>query len=88
MLAEKVIQNNKIEEIKEGFYSLAGIASRYLGAEFEVIVKSKGRKKKVLSEQLTLFPEYCFSKGVRDEFSKIGNKPFTLQQIVYGANDV
>ena len=88
MNAEKVLNNNKLEEKTEGFYSLAGMASRYLGAEFEVRIKTKGRRRKVIAEQGTLFSEYSFSKGVRDEFSKIGNKPFTLQQICYGANDV
>ena len=88
MNAEKVLNNNKLEEKQEGFYSLAGMASRYLGAEFEVRIKTKGKRRKVIAEQGTLFPEYSFSKGVRDEFSKIDNKPFTLQQICYGANDV
>lgn len=90
MLAEKLLNNNKFEESKDGFYGLASIAERYLGAQFNPSVKSrltKG-KKKLVHEQGSLFPEYSFSKAVRDEFSKVGNKPFTLQQVVYGANDV
>lgn len=90
MLAEKLLHNNKLEESKDGFYGLASIAQRYLDVEFNPNIKSrltKG-KKKLIYEQGSLFPELSFSKSVRDEFSRIGDKPFTLQQIVYGANDI
>ncbi len=90
MSAEKILNNNKLEEAEEGFYTLASTATRHLGVEFSPLIKGKGKggKKKVIQEQGSLFPEYTFTKSVRDEFSSIGDQPFTLQQIVYGANDV
>lgn len=89
MLVEKILNNNKIEEAP-GFYTLAELAQRYLGAEFNPMIKGpagKG-KRKILQEQGSLFPEYSFSKAVREEFTTIKDKPYTLQQICYGANDV
>jgi len=43
MVVEKLLNNNKKEEEEDGFYALSGLASRYLGAEFNPTVK-KGKK--------------------------------------------
>lgn len=75
MLVERVLDCNKVDN-EEGYFSLASMATRYLNVEF------KG------ANELGLFPEYVFSKSVREEFSTKDDSPFTLQQIVYGANDL
>jgi len=84
MLVEKILNNNKKEEIP-GYYSLAEMAERYLKAEFTPYIKQKGKK---IFEQGSLFPELSFSKSTRVEFTKIKEEPFTKRQIIYGANDV
>lgn len=60
----------------KGYFSLAGMSSRYLGATFTD------------PRQLSLFEEFQLTKGTRDEFANLGDKPFTKAQISYGANDV
>jgi hypothetical protein len=86
MLSEKIITNNQLGTDKKGFYSLANIAERRLGAEFSPVKVSK--QGKIQREQGSLFPEYSFSKATRLEFINIEYKPFTKRQIIYGASDV
>lgn len=60
----------------KGYFSLAGMSSRYLGATFSN------------PKQLSLFEDFQLTKGTRDEFAHLKDKPFTIAQINYGANDV
>lgn len=74
MLNERVLYCNKTNE--DNYFSLAGMANRYLGINF------------LESSEQSLFPELTYSKEVRKDFYNIGEEPFTKLQIIYGANDV
>lgn len=73
MLQEQVLHCGRTT--KKGFYSMAGMAKRYLGYNF------------ANPKQLTLF-EDGVSKDTRLEFRDIGMSPFTIAQIKYGAGDL
>jgi DNA polymerase I-like protein with 3'-5' exonuclease and polymerase domains len=72
MLAEMVLYTGAPPV--RGRYSLAGMSKKYLGISFS-------------SNQLSLFNPIA-SKATRDEFVHIGDDPFNLRQVEYGAGDV
>ena len=72
MIAEMILKCGL--SFKKGRYSLAGMTKKYLGWEFN-------------SPQMTLFNPIA-SKETRTEFVTIGDAPFNLRQVEYGAGDV
>jgi len=60
----------------KGFYSLVGVANRYLNLP------------DTNYNQLSLFDGASITKAIRAQFSDVGDNPFTLDHIHYGAMDV
>lgn len=77
MLVDKIIDGDTSS-------SFASLVNKYLNIDFYLPVKI-GSKKYV---QLSLFPEFDFSKDTRTEFIKLEDDPFTPSQALYGAYDV
>jgi len=74
MLASQVIECGMDQEEKKGWFSLEGVANRYLNQTY-------------YSKQGNLFAP-TITKQIRESFKDIGQKQFSREQLYYGALDV
>ena len=74
MITEMVLNQGK--STSKGFYSLQGMASRYVGYKYSN------------KNQLALWDHLVLKKNIRESFSSLSQQPFSARQITYGAMDV